>query len=57
VQRSMTMCFSALASDYAKLIPYFPSGVTIFMEILQEDMEQMLAGLPRAVCVIIGRLG
>ena len=57
MQRSMTMCFSTLDTNYAKLIPYFPSGVTIFMEILQEDMEQMLAGLLRAVCVIIGRLG
>jgi hypothetical protein len=53
----MAMGFSAFASDYAKLIPYFPSGVTIFMEILQQDMEKMLAGLPRAASVIIGRLG
>lgn len=57
MQRSMTMCFSAFASDYAKLIPYFPSAVTIFMEILQEDMEKMLVGLSRAAGVIIGRLG
>jgi hypothetical protein len=39
------MCFSALASAYAKLIPYFPSAVTIFMEILQGDVEKMLKGL------------